>query len=198
MMLKPPFTILILKDSQKPVTINVTALLLIFVFAVIPLFTGIAGFAISYSIMKHKDQNVPEAGPGFTVRMSEIKDSGRQLTGGDGAGNLTATLDENGKFGVEMNFSAGAGEDSLYVWVIVNPDADMPSERVISPRNPIRKGMPVDYRNGFLCYVTADSKLKISCDEDLTGIEIEKVQIIAYSKAGKFISKQTFAGRKNV
>jgi len=86
--------------------------------------------------------------------------------------------------------------EHVYVWLIINPDSYSGSETVIYPRNPMFRGMPVDYRNGIQ-YIPLDKKdIEISLSELIEGILVNKIRILSYSSEGKIIIDKRFNLKK--
>lgn len=197
-MIKPPFSILILKNSHRPVTIRVSALLLVLVCAGLPTIFTILGFGLSsalksgVSLRRGAAARIRALAPGaLTARPDET-----------GAGNTRTAADITGLFvsftrggGMDITFSlAGAipGE-KVYAWVVINPASSPSGEVFIYPRSPMFRGMPLDFRNGVLHDFSKEKTCTISISEGLSGISVEQFRLIVYSREGTILADKQFS-----
>ena len=194
-MIKPPFTIIILKNQQHPVTIRVTMRLIV---GTLGLFTLIGAFiGITASMMIF--------GGSVSMPLSGIDDSATVYTWtGESAEqspdipdvhNLTVSPEKD-KTRITMSIQP-LPEDEVLIWLIVNPSADMPSEMVVYPRNPIFRGLPVDYRNGVLYSAGEENGFSLTLSEEAEGIEIDEFRVIMYSSNGAILSDRHFQEKES-
>ena len=57
---------------------------------------------------------------------------------------------DNGEVEIEFTFANILDSLELFVWIIINPEAETAGDIIIYPRSPVFRGLPVDYRNGSL------------------------------------------------
>lgn len=197
-MLFPPFTILIIKKAHRPVTIRVTAFFMIAVFcvlvlgifAVMALKHSFPGMANVLSIADDREQaryvlaeTDGDANAGQLSELSEITD-------------IAMEQPRNGD--IELSFAIGTVNRNaeLYIWLILNPDARGVSSPEVIPRNPLFRGVPVDFRNGIRHAPedTANLKITLSGHDEIT--EIESVRILAYTPGGDVVIDHTVSIRQ--
>lgn len=192
-MLLPPFTILIIKKAHRPVTIQVTAVFMVAVFCVLVL--GI----FTATTLQHSF-----SGTANVLSLAEDRGPSRYVlaeTDGDAdveppsespeITDITMERPRNGD--IELSFVIGTmnQDTELYVWLILNPDARGASAPEVIPRNPLFRGVPVDFRNGIRHAPADDTKLKITLTghDDIT--EVERVRILAYTSDGDMVIDHT-------
>lgn len=196
-MIRPPFTILILKNAHRPVTIRVTTLTLLLFLTVVPVFSCAAGIGLnslfrqmtaSQSIPSPTAGSVSGDDPSFVAPpVSAASDSI-----GTGISEVFTSRTAGG--GMEVSFTptnAPSGE-TCYIWVILNPDRDS-GEMVIHPRSPVFRGMPVDYRNGIPFLSAREKKCAITVEDIPDGLSITRIRILMFSSAGRVLSDTQLA-----
>ncbi|MCD6307482.1 MAG: hypothetical protein J7M24_00655, partial [Candidatus Latescibacteria bacterium] len=154
-MIKPPFTLLIIKKSRHPVTIRVSTGLAVSFFLSTTVLGIIIGLLVSYSLLGGRDE--------VTASRRQKPDVGFVQSAPTATGSeqpfdilsLDVTQGKNGISAVTVSLPPLTDGGEVYVWLIVNPDAESAGELVVHPRNPLFKGFPVDYRNGIV-YIPSD------------------------------------------
>lgn len=192
-MLTPPFTVMILKDSRRPVTIRVSLPLVVIV-----LF--LAGVLLALAVMVSApftnglpvgDDPLPEKTPlddGIRLAVS----SPDTIVGGDTGIALDVTLtglavEQSAQGDVEISFEV-LGEDAdvpLRVWLIMNPHAADVGQIAVVPRGPLFRGLPVDFRNGIEFTPSPGKTLKATIAGELAGVNLEQFRILAYTETGE-------------
>jgi hypothetical protein len=203
-MIKPPFTVLILKNSHHPMTIRVSIFFFLLIFVIIPIMIALAGFGLSLAWKGYADRS--------SVLLSSHRSiSPDQLTvnpvvvspGTQASANAPEITDlfisrlKNGRMEITfslMNISSG---ENTYIWVMTNPDDVSTGEMAIVPRSPIFRGFPVDYRNGILFDRSAGKPCEITLSDEIAGIMVKKIRILVYSMAGKLLADKEFSINQN-
>ncbi|MBA7570820.1 hypothetical protein ES708_12573 [subsurface metagenome] len=186
-MIKPPFTIMILKNKHQPVTVRITTGLLGFVCIIPLLFAGI-GFFISHSTMNDSPGVVS------TVRdYSPSKPSDEGISNAPDLIDLNTNLSRDNELDISFGFSNLAEDAPYYIWLIVNPDAETVGEKVVYPRSPMFRGMPVDFRNGIEYRNAAGKHITLSLPDETAGIEIKKFRIFAFNESGSLVIDKHYA-----
>ncbi len=186
-MIKPPFTVLIIKDSHHPVTIRVTRCFIITIL-LIPALCIVSGFVISHVIMY--DIGISSSSTPSYIQESSENDAYKEAADIKG---LNVRHHRNGELEISFGFKSIPENTLHYVWLIVNPDADTIGEIIIYPRSPIFRGLPVDYRNGIEHRAALDREVTITLSEEVVGIFIKQFRILAYNDKGKLLVDKYFA-----
>ncbi|MFC1692192.1 hypothetical protein ACFL1R_01655 [Candidatus Latescibacterota bacterium] len=192
-MLKPPFTVLILKDSQHPVTVRVTTGFVLSVFVLICFIGAMIGSGATYYYFQKyagiKEVVMKSTEPAYIPQKA---DSAASTQSAD-IQRLTVKHHKNGDTDVIMTFTGIEENREVYVWLLVNPEAETVGEMVIYPRNPVFRGLPVDYRNGITYYPYEGQEITITLSDEVEGILIKQFRIIVYSSEGKILIDKYFS-----
>jgi len=192
-MIRPPFTVLILKDSRHPATIRVTYGLILAVLGGFSLAGVFMGFALSYFVFNGPGDLSPAVveQPAGVYSFTEKREAGASR-GGPEMYDFSMRRNADDDAVVDLHFTSPPIREGIYVWLIVNPDAETAGEMVVYPRNPLFRGLPVDYRNGVFFPPTGEDHLEIRMAGEIEGIELESVRILLYSHAGELLSDRRF------
>jgi hypothetical protein len=194
-MIKPPFTILVLKDSHQPVTIRITRkFVLIFlttflivacIIALVGAFWGISltkggakvfsdltmkSKTLKYVLVDEKEKNNSSG----TAIKPDIKD-------------LSILQTASGSIDLTFGFKNIGEDKDLFVWLIINAEAEKSGDILVYPRSPLFRGFPVDYRNGILHSPKEGKYLKVTFAGPAAGIEVKNLRIIVYTIDGSMI-----------
>lgn len=182
-MIRPPFTLLVLKNGRPPATIRVTTAVFVSLLAVIPLLCGMAGFGLSRLMPRHTVATpaTSPAPPGQTA------ETGAPVPGDTRAdiGGVFVSRTSGGE--LEISFTPvdlPAGE-ACHAWIIGNPD-DAREPLFVYPRGPVFHGLPVDYRNGISFMPVNGRSVTITADEvpdEMPG----EIRILIYSSGGELL-----------
>jgi hypothetical protein len=196
-MIKPPFTVLILKKSHRPVTIRVSALLLILICAGIPMLSVIMGFGLSHVLEGTGSARLGSANHAKALRSSAFP--ARPDDGGAGnprpAADITSlfvTFTKGGGMDISFSLVGNPSEGRVYVWVVVNPGSSPSGETLIFPRSPVFRGLPLDFRNGVVHDPGREKTCAINITEGLSGISVERLRILIYTKEGTILADKQF------
>jgi hypothetical protein len=195
-MIKPPFTLLILKTPHRPVTVRVTSTLIVLFCAAVLCGAIVLAFGISTFF-----------GGGMLLENAAFVRGGA-LHGGSavqpdegGAVHPRPVLDITGLF---VNFTKGGGFDisftlagnppigKIYAWVVINPDSSSSEEAIIYPRSPVFRGLPLDFRNGIVLPSVIGKACTIEITEGLSGVSVERLRILLYSGEGDILADRKF------
>ena len=190
-MLKPPFTVIIIKKTHEPLTVQVTNGMLISFFLLVLMLCLLSGFGISILLSR---LNVPFIQKTATINQqpannriySNTDTSGDQSS--SGIGKISLNRKRKNKADLEFYFSKVSPHEIVYVWLIINPDAKTAGETVIVPRNPVYRGVPIDYRNGIEYHLSDGKKVTIALSDAIYGLEIVTIKILAYDPDGNVIA----------
>jgi len=198
-MIKPPFTVVILKDSHQPVTIRVTKKFVLSLFLMVILLFGITIFGIitylphSYInfVSSNGEKKSKEAEHIFIEYKSDTITKNSAIPEPDVKDLAIQQLDD-GIMEITFNFANISGNNELYVWLIVNPDSESAGETLIYPRSPIFRGLPVDYRNGILYNPSYEKNLSATFSRPMIGTDFNLFRILAYSLECNIIIDKRF------
>ena len=204
-MIKPPFTVLILKDSYHPVTIRVTKRMVFSLFLTILVLFGVAMYGILHYLphdyTRFASSNVDNKSSEKEYILLEYKKDENSKTVDlpePEVKELSIQEINDGEIEMEFTFANIPDNHELFVWIIINPEAETAGEMIIYPRSPVFRGLPVDYRNGSL-YNQSDKKyLKASFSGLMIGIDFTQFRILAYSKEGNIIVDKLYNIQKNI
>jgi len=195
-MIKPPFTILILKEGRHPVTVRITLVLMLFFCVGIPIITGLAGFGISELLAR----------TGVTRTLHTKISSGRPgvATTSDSAGTTVTgpSVDIDGLFvsfvkggGMEVSFrlTGETGNGKVYVWLVMNPDSRAESGMQIHPRSPVFRGLPLDFRNGVVFDPLRERTCIVQVPEFSTGVSVDSLRVLVYAEEGTMLADKKFS-----
>lgn len=204
-MIKPPFTVVILKDSHQPVTIRVTKRFVLLLFLIIPLSFSLVIFGIipylPHSNINFASTNVEEKSKEAEYILREYKSDINTKTTvlpEPDIEDLAVQQLNDGKLEITFTFANITSNNDLYVWLILNPDAETVGETLIYPRSPIFRGLPVDYRNGILYNTSNEKYLKAAFSGPMIGINFNRFRILAYSLEGNIIVDKHFNIQQNI
>lgn len=191
-MIKPPFTVLILKESRHPVTVRVTSGLIVLFLLSLIISGMLLGFSLSYLVALYNGQkpfisekgNTPEYTPLQTVVSEEKLDPD--------INSISIKRLSESETDITVRFSSLPENEEVYVWLIVNPETEIPGERIVHPRNPLFRGFPADYRNGMAFFPSEDQDFTISLADEIEGISLRVIRILVYSAKGDIIADRSF------
>ncbi len=204
-MIKPPFTVLILKNSHHPVTIRVSIFFFILIFFVLPVLVALTGFGLSLAWKGDKVKSASfssKHAPSLSTSLIDVK----PITASPGTSvsentpeitDLTVSRQKNGRMEISFSFINVPYGEATYIWAMINPDDISTGEMVIFPRNPTFRGFPLDFRNGILFNRSAGKQCKINLSDEIAGIAVKKIRILAYSTAGKVLVNKEFTINQN-
>jgi len=183
---------LILKSTHHPLTIRITfgmmvigVTTLLAAGAVIGLTTGFvfrgpgAGEALFTSL--GTKETLIEV-PGETVAAKESSD----------VADLILTRPDRDSAELTVAFAEEPSNEVVYFWLVVNPETDTPGDLVIYPRNPVFRGLPVDYRNGVELFPSRVKEAKVTMSKLTEGIHAGRFRILIYSAAGDILVDRYF------
>ena len=204
-MIKPPFTILVLKDSHHPVTIRITRRMGFSLFLTILVLLGIASYGIlhylSHDSSKFASPNVDtKSSEKEYILLEHEKDEHSKTADLPEAEVKDLSIQEidDGEIEMEFTFANIPDDHELFVWIIINPEADTAGEMIIYPRGPVFRGLPVDYRNGSIYNQSEKKYLKASFSGLMIGIDFTQFRILAYSQKGTIIVDKLYNIQKNL
>jgi len=202
-MIKPPFTVVILKDSYQPVTIRVTIRFILSLFLIIPLLFGLAIFGIitylPHSHINSASSNVeekPKEAEYFLLEYKSSTDTKTSTISEPDVEDMVIQQLDDSILEITFAFINIPDNDELYVWLILNPDSDITGETLIYPRSPIFRGLPVDYRNGILYNLSDEKNISATFSRPMIGIDFNLFRILAYSLEGDIIIDKCFKIQK--
>lgn len=204
-MLKPPFTVIILKDSKHPLTLRITnrfvMLLLLAIFILIWLaVSGIIRYLpennAEYAIPNNeqKSQNAEY----ILIEKEKNKDNDKDESLEPDVKDLAIQQFKNGAVEITFTFNKTGNNNELYVWLILNPEAEDSGETLIYPRSPLFRDVPVDYRNGILYNLMDNKYLKATFSGPEVGIDFKQLRVLAYSLEGNIIVNKSFIIQQNI
>ncbi len=206
-MFKPPFTLLILKESQNPTTIRVTTGSLIALSASLVFVVGLLVAVIMFLILPwgttpkgpRISESVSEDSKTFIAAYeSPVRDG--ELSGMEERDieDLTIRQGENGSVEISFTFTNTRADETLYIWLIANPDAEKAGDMMVYPRSPLFRGVPVDYRNGIPYKPTENKYLKATLTGPAVGVDLERFRILAYSPEGISVLDRQYVIEQNI
>jgi len=194
-MIKPPFTVLLLKDSQSPIAIRITKGIFVFFLSVfvILIFLSVNGL-VSIFTTEGLDRfsvsdDFTKAGNPKYIFVEEKIESKNDDSENISPGIKDIAIRKSSDRGVEISFMfENMGTDNeVFVWILLNPDGLNENEIIVYPRSPIFRGLPVDFRNGILHETVGGKPFRISFSGSQAGIALRKLRILAYSLDGKIV-----------
>jgi len=203
-MLLPPFTILIVKDSHRAITVRITRGFAACIFAAFIILTVAVSVAVSIwlpGIAGDRPIPVAEMKPVqspysvLPVEQDTIT-SAPDSTSLPGIAEATVSQGRNGE--VTFSFAVANTDSELYIWLILNPDASSAAETSIYPRSPLFRGLPVDYRNGVWHLPDAGKRLSFTFTGPEAGVDVKQFRILAYTMTGGLLIDRTLAVQQNV
>ncbi|MFC1540860.1 hypothetical protein ACFL50_00240 [Candidatus Latescibacterota bacterium] len=204
-MIKPPFTVLILKDSHDPVTLRFTKKMVLGLFLVFCAVTGFAVYGVlgllprEYSELIIPDSDTAAEGKGYIL--PDNRDDGNissaDLSKPDVTDMSINEINEN-EIEFEFSFTRLTDTQNVYVWIIINPEADTIGEKIIHPRSPVFRGLPVDFRNGMHYNQMENDSVKAVFSGLKIGLDFTRFRVLAYSDEGKIVIDRLFNISKNI
>lgn len=180
-MLIPPFTIIIIKNPQRPITIRVTAMLVFVVLCALTLGALLIVTAHRSFMSRPVAESIDR---GTRYAMTEIV-SGQEAAPMPELTGIALSRPRNGD--LELSFELAAETDGLYVWVVLNPPANSPGTSEVIPRNPLFRGVPVDYRNGMWLVPDEDRTVRVGLAGHRDPAAIGTVRILGYARDGGLV-----------
>ena len=204
-MIKPPFTIIVLKDSHNPVTLRITKRLVFLLFLV---FCAVAGLAFNgvlgvlpreFSELSSADFGKSPEGIGYIL--PENKGDGDPDTvdlSKPDVSEMTINEINDNEIEFEFSFARITNTQNFYVWIIVNPEAETAGEMIIHPRSPVFRGLPVDFRNGIYYNRAESGSVKAVFSGIKIGLDFTRFRVLAYSDEGNIVVDKVFNIHKNI
>ena len=204
-MIKPPFTLLILKDSHRPFTMRITKRLIIFLFIAIFVFSGIVIYGISGYVIKKSlyltQSNIENSSKNVEYIIVEdekgANSESNNITEPD-VKDLSIQKLNDGRIEISFTFEKIPDNNELFVWLILNPESEEAGETLIYPRSPIFRGLPVDYRNGIFYNPSSNKYIKATFSGPIIGVDFKKFRVLAYLLEGNTIVDKTFNIQQNI
>lgn len=204
-MITPPFTVIVLKKAKKPVTVRVTTpMLLLFAILCIVIIgsSGVAGTYLATRLRivlpERADSTVlPDSNENVRLTIEEIEtavpaDSDMETILGD----VELTRNGANNLDITCSFSNTYAIKELYLWLILNPRAEMPAETIIYPLSPLFRGYPVDFRNGVYLDTSQENSINFSLADIATDTRIAEIRLLAYTPDGIKVFDKLFSTRK--
>ncbi len=194
-MIKPPFTLLILKKSHAPVTIRVTTGLSMVMLAGTLIVMSTIGLGAALSFRGNAGAPSPPQAvstDGFEVDAPPVENTPVPFD----IETFTVNRSREGVSSIELGMTPpreGGDDAAVYVWLILNPAAPTPGERIVHPRNPLFRGYPVDYRNGISYIPREGEHLSIELSQDARGVTTDRVRVLVYSSEGEMLADRFFS-----
>jgi hypothetical protein len=203
-MIKPPFTLLILKKSHNPVTVRITAaligiavIIIIFIICVSGLvlsfvFLPQGGFLTKSGIMAPTAVNKTNFVP---INPSESSQSGESQSQPDITGMTVSRLKKDG-LRISFRITNVTFSDIMYIWLVANPEADTAAERVMYPRSPVFRGLPVAYKNGIIYHPMEHQEITITLGSNVVNTDVKQYRVLVYKADGTLIIDKQFVSTR--
>ena len=191
-MIKPPFTILILKNSRRPVTIRVTMGFILAVLILVFLIVVFIGFATTFFVFHDTSILSVSALKSSIPEFTPVQPENDIIQPKPDIQRFSVLYNRNNNMELKLGISSLPGNEKAYIWIMVNPDAVTAGETIVYPRNPIFKGLPVDYRNGITYLPTENTDFSITLSEEIAGIASKRFRILVYSSDGRILVDKYF------
>ncbi len=197
-MIKPPFTLLILKNPHRPLVIRISVPLFILLAAIFIMLSGASGYGLLMA--------VSSASRGRMFASNPVAQSPAGIVSPGTTGSPAPRPEISGLFvsparegGTEVSFSLTntAPGELYYLWIVANPDAAGSGSFSIHPRNPVFHGLPVDYRNGEIYDRSEGGEVSVTIGEEEPRLTVEKLRILVYSSDGKILTDKQFTVGQN-
>ncbi len=203
-MLKPPFTVIILKDSKHPMTLRVTTafVLLLLLITFIFMWLAVSGIIMylpdnnaeyTLSNIEQKSQNAEY----ILIEKENDKDSDKDEFPEPDVKDIAIQNSQNGTLEITFTFENTDNNKELYVWLILNSEAEKFGETLIYPRSPLFRDVPVYFRNGIKYDSLNNKYIKATFYETEIGIDFKKFKVLAYSLEGNIIVDRSYTIQKN-
>lgn len=198
-MIKPPFTILILKDGHHPVTVRVTVVLMLVLCVGVPVFAGMAGFGLS-ELIKSTAASIPRAktASGHPGVATTPDAAGTKIAGPavdiDG---LFVSFVKGGGMEVSFRLTGETGSGKVYVWLVMNPDSPTQPGMQIHPRSPVFRGLPLDYRNGVVFDPIRERTFTVQIQDFPPDASVDSLRVLVYAEEGTMLADKRFSIGRN-
>ena len=197
-MIKPPFTLLVLKSPHRPVAIRISVPLFFLLLFAVPVLWAAAGYGLSLlfhseSFVHIQAPSIAQTGP----KLRETSVSPASSTTPLEISGLFVTSSKGGGTDITFSLSNTIPGDKYYLWIVANPDAAGTDGSFIYPRNPVFRGLPVDYRNGVPYDRSQGGEISVTIGEDVPRLTVEKLRILVYTAEGKILTDKQFAVGQN-
>jgi len=204
-MIKPPFTVLILKDSHHPVTIRITRRFVLSLCITIPLVMGLAIYGtlwyVKNSTVRYTQSSIEEKSsiPDYVLlETTNSTDTESRAVPEPNVKEMTIQQSSDNEVKIAFSFQHIPGKQDLYAWIIVNPDSKTAGDMIIYPRSPLFRGLPVDYRNGIRYNLSDKNRITTAFSGSMLGVGFKQFRILAYSLEGTIIIDKHFTIEQNV
>jgi hypothetical protein len=202
-MIKPPFTILLLKNSQSPVTIRITSggFFILLATAAVFVFLSVNGILSFFSQGSFGHISLTDysskSGNSKYVLVEEKNDKNSDNTGkvSPEVKDLAVKRSGDGSIEVSFIFSNMGNDNEVFVWLLLNTDSINEKEQSVYPSSPIFRGLPVDFRNGILHETAGGKPFRISFNGSQADLALRKLRILAYSLEGKIVIDKTLVSQ---
>ena len=192
-MIKPPFTIIVIKSTQHPVTLRVSRRIFFGTVGIFLLAGACIGFALNSFLFQKTIDTSFDSEKNRTTEFVTVELEKNVITDRPEIERLYVVDPKNGEKELRLDLTSFRKNEKIYVWIIINPDAETAGELVIYPRNPIFKGLPVDYRNGIMYLSSQSDDISINITDAAAGINLNELRILVYSSDGELIVDQYFS-----
>ncbi len=191
-MLKPPFTIIILKRPHQPLTIRFTYGTALMLFLPFLIAGAVGGYFISGRMAEDSvKSNQITSAPATSSFVATDKPENPTDTQ-NGIRSLTISRKSGNSLAFDVDFTETATYERVYVWLIVNSSSGDGSIVEVIPRNPLFRGLPVDFRNGMLLYPRENNSMTVSLSDDIDTLEIDGFRVLIYSPAGDILADRYY------
>ncbi len=196
-MIRPPFTILIVKDGHQPLTVRITRRIALTGMVTLLFLTGIIIYGIYWhSVRFHSSAYhtlIPDSNESSTYTVDEETVSENEVDTEQTQLSPVIddlSVDQISENSVEIGFTITnpPAEKELYVWIILNGEMSP----VIYPRSPLFHGMPVDYRNGIRYYGNNSEPVRAEFNNMKIGIDFDSFRILAYETGDSIVLDKTY------
>lgn len=196
-MIKPPFTVLILKDSHHPVTIRITIGFILTICVFITVVSMVIGMGMFYFVNHTNMQTIETSVNSSTVDYLPVPPENTHIFSQPDIRTITVKPHKNDGTEVTILFSSLSETMTVFVWLIVNPHSISPVETIIYPRSPIFRGLPVDYRNGMKHLLTGSDALVITLSDQISPVNFQQLRILVYTSDGDILIDKKFSENKS-
>ncbi len=196
-MIRPPFTVLIVKDGHQPITTRITRRLALTGVVVFLIMLGMTTYGIYWHVTRlpslPNQSFIPQTNDTPTYTVNEETLSGYE----DNIGQTQflpmideLTVNQITDETVEIGFTIMNPPEmkELYVWIILNPGASS----FIYPRSPLFRGMPVDYRNGIRYNGNYTEPIRVEFHNMKIGVDFDTFRILAYEPEDVIVIDKTY------
>ena len=204
-MLKPPFTVIILKDSKHPMTLRVTNRFVLLLLLITFIFMWLAVSGIILYLSKNNaeytlsnSEQKSQSAEYILIEKDNDKDNDKDEFLEPDVKDLAIQQSKNGTLEITFTFENSDKNKELYVWLILNPEAENFGETLIYPRSPLFRDVPVDFGNGIKYNLLNNKYLKATFSGTEIGIDFKQFRVLAYSLEGNIIVDRSFTIQQNI